>query len=244
MRKFFSLETFMVFFWRLFRGALIVAIAVFLPIYVFYTKDISSAGLMLICFVLGLVLSKFDLIEEITVGPLTAKLQRRINEAEEVLKKLQNVAAAISEISLSTMIRTGRAGGFGFEESEKFRMRIVSLLREIGVGNDDVAATQRELTGYLKREYVYAIVGRSVPPIGISEEKIRAWNEIRDSHQIPTVGKVRSFLRSINALDEEAIELLDDYTYFEKHGDHRRPEVFFRLKQEPRRIVINSGVSG
>ena len=221
-----------------------IAAITFLPISVaIYTQSVSLAGLLLVCLVLGVFLSRIDLIEEITIGPMKAKLQRRIDQAEDVLLSLQNVAATIAEISLSTMIRTGATGGFNKDESEGFRVRVVKLLHDIGVENSAVMAAQRELVGYLKWEYVWALTGRSGPPNGVTDEQFSSWKELTSGQtKLPTVGSIRSYLRSINALDEEATQLLNDYTHFMQTGNHRRPEVFYELRGKPRKIALNSGV--
>jgi len=221
-----------------FRVAVIAAIVLVPTSLVLLGQSLSLAALTLVCLVLAFLFTRFEAVEEIAIGPLRAKLQRRIDEAEVILSKLRDVAATMSEIALSTMVRSRYISGFSFEESDKIRTQIIGLLDDLGVDAERMRQVQFELTKDLSRDYVHAILGGHEVPAGASTEQIEEWKAMRRVWPLPTVEELKGFLSRVGALDDERRLLIEDYEQFIKTDTHRRLDVFLEVRLKPQRLIL------
>lgn len=89
----------------LFWVGVMIAVVAPVPLAVFT----DSAKFAVICFVSGtlaVLFSKLELLEELSVGPLKAKLRMAISEASATIEQLRTLGAEMSDVSLSLLMAT------------------------------------------------------------------------------------------------------------------------------------------
>ncbi len=197
----------------------------------------------------GLILmlgSRFELIEELSLGPLRAKLRQRIEETDTTLVAIRNLAALVASISLSLVKRSGRIGGYTDEEEEQIAKEVKGFLEQIDIDEANIDETFAEWHNAVGRDYVHFILGGNTIPDGGSPELFSEWEALRSRwfDNLPAPEELTGFLSKGGALTPEREEWIEDYRfYLERHG-HRRPEVWEQRRDLAERLTIQEAQSG
>ncbi len=81
--------------------------------------------------------TRFETVEELPFGPLKAKLREKIEEVENFIVPLNEMALTLSEISLTQLMGGDRWDGIGLKEKFKAREKIDALLDNLNIEDDD-----------------------------------------------------------------------------------------------------------
>ena len=60
--------------------------------------------------------TRFETVEELSFGPLKAKLREKIEEVDKFIKPLNKLALTLSEVTLTHLMGEGRWGGLGYDQ--------------------------------------------------------------------------------------------------------------------------------
>lgn len=221
---------------------LVVAAIMFVPTGLAIAgQPIAVTTFVAACLVLGFLLIRFDAIEEITFGPLKAKLQRRIDEAEALLVKIRESAVLAAEANISSLVRMGRWSGYDVMAVDAIRQKFVDLLGELGVDARKIHEVQNDWLRYNKFDYVMMITGGSTTPRNATPTEAEDWKRLRDIDNLPTPDALRRYLVGHGALTPSLDDLLNDYSEFVRTGKHPRLEVFASSMQsrEPLTFTVD-----
>lgn len=134
--------------WRsslfLFAGFVGVASAAASVAFGWITTD--RGWLLLAASGIALVASQLDRITEISAGGATAKLQQKIQEADEAVEHVRALAATLAQPTMKMAVRLGRWDSqLSKRETYDFRLKIEATLKELGAPADEISAAVRSL---------------------------------------------------------------------------------------------------
>jgi hypothetical protein len=167
-----------------------------------------------------------------------AETRAIIDEARATIDQLRAVAKIAVQANLSLVMRSGRWGGFSFDEKESIRQASLHALDLLHIPKKE----QEEMFGDWHKvnrfDYVHLLLGRHTVPKEVQGnlELQAEWSKLRGGgfDGNPPSVVVEEFLRKARMLDPERVELLEDYCYYENHGEHRRPDVWKRIVDSER----------
>jgi hypothetical protein len=168
-----------------------------------------------------------------TATGFEAETRAIIDKARATIDQLRVVAKVAVQANLLLVMRAGRWGGFSFEEKERVRTASIEALDLLDVPQKEREAMLAEWHMVNRFDYVHHLLGGHTIPeelkndLGLQAE----WKKLRGGgfEGNPDSGTVEAFLRRAKMLDVDRAELLDDYRHYEKHSQHRRPDVWKRL---------------
>lgn len=190
---------------------------------------------------LGLILlAQIDRFKEFTVGPVSAKLDKKIEEANVTLEQLQKIAADISSVALTQMMASSFMGNISFKDKLELHDKIIESLKEIGCDPHSIKESEhlwnkgirliyhRGFTTLIRREEL----GTSRISKDPKREKIAQKCQdlqIFENWEAPTPQRMELFLKQ-NSLDEDQINgLLEEYKYFVENNEIRNKELFLKI---------------
>lgn len=198
----------------------------------------SEAGWMtLISAIIVMLGTRFDAIEEISLGPLRAKLRKQVEEAEQVITAIRALATQVASTTLSLVKRSGRLGGYDDEEEEAIRIEVHDLLKQLGVGESEVNDTLNEWHRFTELDYSLFTLGGTQVPKDLPQEHQPRWKELRSGgvKKIPLPEELKEFFEQAGMLTSEREELIKDYEFYLKNRKHRRPDHWGKRREWSRR---------
>jgi hypothetical protein len=77
-------------------------------------------------------------------------------------------------------------------------------------------------------EYVIETTGGSQVPDGLDGKEWRAWEELRDRplERLAEPNEIAAFFSKHGLLSDERKQWIEDYRYYRKNKEHRRPATF------------------
>lgn len=173
-------------------------------------------------------LEKFSEIRATTKG-FEAKTRDIIKEAEITIKELQNLGKTLVRTELSLVMRNGRIGGYPEDEKDKVKKSIINILNELNVPEDEQGKIfDEEWNRFIVFDYVMGILGNGRIPQDFTEGEKEEWKDLRQDilNDPPSPDKIEKFLVKCDCLSNERSELIEDYRFFLKEKEHRRPEIW------------------
>ena len=217
-----------------FQGAFfwlsVVAILIIAPAFIYYGHE-STGWAVILTGVITMLATRFDEISEISVGPLTAKLKAKIQEADAILAKLRSLSLVNGRILISLLVKSGRWQPFTDDEKDEMIAAIGKLLRDQGVAENEILAAEDVIHKVVRLDYSHFVLSNKIPN-GLSQEFIAEWTELlhKDFDNTPSPEEIESFLKKANILTPLRQEILEDYKYYVIHKKHRRPEKWANRK--------------
>jgi len=162
-----------------------------------------------------------------------AETRAILEEARATLEQVRQVAKIAVQASLSVVMRTGRMGGFYFDEKERVRDASQKALESLGVPKKEQEEIFNEWHSVNRFDYAHILLGRYKIPKEVygNNELTAEWERLRKTSFLsnPSSNIVEAFLIKAGMMNDERRELLDDYRHYEKYGLHRRPSVWKKL---------------
>ncbi|WP_454669548.1 hypothetical protein [Achromobacter kerstersii] len=185
-----------------------------------------------------LVCANADRIAEVsaTREGITAKTRDLVRKTEGAINELQMLAAQLAALGLSLIKRQGRLGGYSVDEEQQLRTSTLEVVRRLGVADIDIRKAMSSWHAAEDFDYVQGILGNSRLPAPRDEkELIEDWKRLRAFQfgEAPTPTDVRSFLAKHQLLDPLRQTLVEDYEYYIRHREHRRPDVWAKHLEWP-----------
>lgn len=107
-------------------------------------KDPSTSWVAALCGAFVTFIAKFDVLTELSLGPVKARMKEQIAEATATLEQLRQVATATSQATLTDLM----AGGFMWSMSLKKRFElhdnIITSLKKIGASKEQIEQAENE----------------------------------------------------------------------------------------------------
>ena len=170
--------------------------------------------------------TRFETIEELSFGPLKAKLRKKIEEVDNFIEPLNKLALTLSEVTLTQMMGEGRWGGIGLKEKFKAREKIDALLDNLNIEDDERSKIYDKWNAYLESDHANKIVDQSSQ---YPENFCQRLNSLRINQlTISPAADYRSLFVTEDLLTSEIDALIKDLEHFQQHRTLRRSDTWFQ----------------
>lgn len=221
-----------------------VVIAVLVPVPLALITKSPSYGVL--CFVSGtlaVLFSRLDVLEEVSVGPLKAKLRLAISEANATIEQLRSLGGDLSDATLSLLMATEFMDGMGIAKKFELHQRIVNCLRSLGASAEQVKSAQanwfkgvsimylRVIRLHIEERQSFSRVNLDVQP-----NDQQASNSIHalmnfENWYVPTPAEMRRILHENNVNKPVVNQWIDDYETFLRDSIIPRQDEFLRAQR-------------
>ncbi len=214
--------------WRNIFYALCVAFLGLFGYLVLYGKE--GQFFTLLASLLSLLASRFnDVIKfKLSGASLEGEMREVLQEARATVSQLHLLAEELSKTILWSIQAHGRWGGTSPKTQNDMRGKVIATLKNLGVGSEKISEVVAVEYPYI--DFDYAMYVTRPLNSSLQGEDRQKWNEFFSADKRkgigyePKPGELEEFLKSVNLLDAETKERLEDYSYFLKHRKHRRPD--------------------
>lgn len=190
--------------------------------------SMPAATVAICASVLVALQGKASTLVELSFGPLKAKLQRDVTEAEKLVAKLRSMAIIQAKATNAAIVRTGR-----FAENSDWRylqLRTTeAALRALGVEEPLIADARAEFVRFVAFDLgAGAMGGPSRLPLELQQPGLSDWYAVMNKEQSMTPDDVQAFLTKWDKLSPARLERVNDMRWVLDHGDIRDREQYLR----------------
>lgn len=164
---------------------------------------------------------------ELSFGPLKAKLERDISEAEKLVAKLRQLTMIQAKAAISTGVRSGRwsdESGWLYDQVRALEL----AMRDIGLNDDQLREARADFVLYTISDAGNAAMGRGRIPMHLGQGVESEWRSALEGGLDKDANKIEAFLRKWGQLTPERSNLLDDMRWMKQHGDIRDKAQYLR----------------
>jgi len=161
-----------------------------------------------------------------------AEVREAAQGAEKATKEVKEFMKITAAAVLGLVKRTGRGGGYSYDDKEQIRREYLTNLREMGMSLVEITEIDKKSGWHelIAVDYVGHILGgRFFREIWWAIPE--AWQEAlgllnRSGPNLATPDELREFLAKHHKLTDESRELIEDYRYYRERHEQRRPHVW------------------
>lgn len=187
-----------------------------------------AAAIIAICATLLAALhDKASSIIELSFGPLKAKLERELSDAEKLVSKLKRLAAIQARQAIAASARTGRFAS-GNDWIFVATKRTEAALREIGVSEDELKEARSDLVALTLSDLGRMVTGGSHVPTHLSKEAQEELRRLNETKRISEPAEVEAWLRKWDLLVPVRQSLIEDMRWIAEHQDIRDSAQYMR----------------
>lgn len=167
---------------------------------------------------------------EISFGPLKAKLEREVSEAERLVSQLREFAALQAKAVIAAGVRTGR---FASEDDWLFHhvKGLEAALREMGVTEETLKEARREFVAYTISDVGAMAMGQGTIPTVDGKLLEKEWRDATGSFLGRDPDKIEAFLNEFGFMNDERALRLADMRWMAANGDVRDAAQYLRAQK-------------
>jgi hypothetical protein len=177
--------------------------------------------------VLAAIYDKASSLVEISFGPLKAKLERNVSDAEHLLEKLKRQAVIQAKLGITAAANTGRFASrtdWIFVETK----RIEQSLRDMGASEQELEEARSELVRLTLSDLGHSATGGSTVPHFLAIEGHQEWSLARRERKFADPDYVLSWLTKWDLLTSERQGLINDMRWVIEHRDVKDSAQYMR----------------
>lgn len=211
---------------------LMALVAFFVAIRFGFIKSFQAMWLMVVMAVVFLLFANLDKISKFKFNKTGVEAETReiVKEAKSTIKELQDLSKIMALSTLGLVKRSGRWGGYSYDDKEKIKEETLSVLKKVGISDEECEKIINESKWhkYTEVDYVHYILGGSEIPKALPHERIPEWKSLRhrDLEHLATPEELTQFFEQIKLLNAEVKELINDYRYYIEYRKQRRPDIW------------------
>ena len=173
------------------------------------------------------LLGNMDRLESFKAGAggIEAKTREVVAKAESAITELQLIAEATAAALFQLFDAGDRWGGAPAAEKDDRKAELVEMLKRLGVPDGRLARLKEGERKWVLIDYVAGIIDRLPRNPAQNQEWHKAWLPWGDGSR-PSPGELVQLLEMVKPLEPWRAELVQDYEYFYRTGNHRRPSVW------------------
>jgi hypothetical protein len=167
---------------------------------------------------------------EISFGPLKAKLEREVSEAERLVQQLREFAALQAKAVIAAGVRTGRFSS----ESDWLYHHVKGMeaaLRGMGVDEGTLKGAREEFVTYTINDAGSSALGRGHIPSKDGKMLEAEWREAMGNFPHIDPATVEAFLNKHGLMTPARAERIADMRWMAEHGDVRDAAQYQRSQQ-------------
>ena len=177
-----------------------------------------------------LVTANLDRVAEFkaSAGGIEARTREVVNRAEGAIAELRILALHVSEVSLSLAMRQGRWRGFPDEDLNQLKSSVLENLERLGIPSQQRELVFRDWHRIVEFDYTHHILGGSRIPDNAPSDVMTEWTKLREGGfaRYPSPDELEAFLRKSGYWTTALAEYVEDYRYYIRERQHRRPGVW------------------
>lgn len=183
-------------------------------------------------------ISRLDVIAELSLGPVKAKMKKKIDEATATIQQLQEIATMTSEATLTDLMAGSFMGSMSLAKRLEVHDKVISSLKKIGASPEQIASAEKDWRKGISVIYLRAIkyvleqrTEKNRINTKLGEERKQASQEIEKLNDF-TIWKsampeqIRDILKRRSIDDPAVNDWVDDYECFLEKNEIRRQEQF------------------
>ncbi len=169
----------------------------------------------------------------------TREIKHIVAEGKNLIKELQDLSKIMAITELGLIKRSGRLGGYSYDEKEEIKASTLNLLQQIGIPEKEIRTIvdKSKWHLYTRFDYVLFILGGSTIPQKIfkPQDRTKERKTLLNIYDLPSPDILRVFLDKCGVLTK-AEEFIQDYGYYIDNNKQRRPDIWGQ-RSEWRRII-------
>lgn len=164
---------------------------------------------------------------EVSFGPLRAKLERDLTEAEMLSAKLRQIASLQVKAVLAAAVRTGRWADGSDWQFQTLR-ELKNSLRGVGVDDQELQQGRADFIRFTISDLGSSAMGAGRVPMHLGEEAIAEWHQIMAKGHEKAPEEIESYLQKHGELSADRQLRINDMRWLIKHGDIRDRDQYLR----------------
>lgn len=212
---------------HLWFGILFLAVA---PIGVgLFSGTTPLALVVAVCGIAIVLTSKLEALSELSLGPIKAKMQATISEANATIGQLRELAATTATVVLSDLIAGHFMWGMSLTKRIELHDDLVARLQKLGVPKDQIDAARTEWWKGIGVAYHNKIgdnLHARATATGKDGQTVTMEFNVLANSKTRTCGhpdEYEALFKKYGLLDAETAGWIDDYRHFLKAREIRRP---------------------
>jgi len=151
-----------------------------------------------------------------------------VADANVALDQLRGIAVVLSEVLVEKLQSEGRFGGGKPEQREEHKQKLLAALKELKVPAAEIKRVEGADQQWVKIDYVEELFHKL--PIEVAQNKAwgERWAPYHSIHDRPDPDECQLIMKEFNIDDKDRKDILKDYRYYIRTGNHRRPDQWFR----------------
>lgn len=194
--------------------------------------SVPAATVAICAIILVALHAKAGTLIELSFGPLRAKLERELSEAEKLVNKLRSFAALQAKTVIAASSRTGRWP----DETDDWQFAnlraVEAALRDMGASEDELREARSDLVRLTILDLGNAALGNSRVPMKLGNEAVEEWQAIKREGRHASPDVIEAYLTKWNALTVDRQGRIEDMRWIIEHGDIRDREQYLRAHTE------------
>lgn len=154
-----------------------------------------------------------------------------IQKAEVTIIEMQNLAKLVSRTALSLIKRSGRLGGYPEEEQEALKESFLELLKDLHLSKEERENVLEEYNRFIEQDYVFLLLESHIPINWPKEELQKRRDMLNMIPSCPSPERIEDLLIRNESLSKNHKDILEDFKYFRKFKEYRRPEMIAKYKE-------------
>jgi hypothetical protein len=176
----------------------------------------------------AILLDNLENLDKLELFGLKAKLKEKIQEAEVTIEHLRSLAVSLSQPAISLITMHGNiTKKFTHDYKAALIKQINDQLRYISIPEDHIREANRLWYFQNLNDHALRITEGLYPNYKEEIEKLLALGE--DGAMVGTPEQYLELLKKHNLLDNHRKELVEDFAYYRKNREYRRPELWSSL---------------
>jgi hypothetical protein len=192
--------------------------------------SIPAATVAIVASILVALQAKAGTLIEISFGPLKAKLEREVSEAERLVKQLREFASLQAKAIVSAGVRTGR----WVSDDDWLYQNIRSLeasLREMGVGEEALKSFRGEFVLYAINDAGAMALGNGQIAVKNGKMLEQEWREALGEFPNRSANTIEAFLNRHELMNEDRAARIADMRWMADHGDVKDLDQYRRTQR-------------
>lgn len=201
----------------------------------------TEMGIMVVACAICLAFLNIDKLQRFKGAGFEAEMKKAVDDANATIEQLGNVAAMSAKATLTSLMASNFMSGTTLKTRLDLHDQIISNLREIGVSEgkiDEADEMWRRGIGIIYHRGIRHKLDdrkKSNQPNDEAKKKVLEVSEefqnlIKfEEWQAPSSSEMKAFIGRKGIMDQEIVDLIDDYSHFETTGNIKRRELFVEL---------------
>ncbi|SBW11257.1 conserved hypothetical protein [uncultured Alphaproteobacteria bacterium] len=191
--------------------------------------DTSTAWIAALCGAFVTIVSRFDDLTKVSLGPLKAEMREAINEANATIEQLREVATTITDATLTDLSAGMFWGGLSTKSRLDYHPKMIASLQKIGASQEQIDRAEagwRNAIGILYLNHITKAAEAAAPNASaFTPARGELRNAFKDS-VAPAPSALEQVLSSHSLTSPEIKQWLDDYHHFLATKEIRRYDEF------------------